>query len=128
MSGIIITGKTNSKGQYAIHNKGMLDDYCRKNPNKTLVFEINAIGKGTKESLLNAYYGIYLPEWVKGMFNAGTIITEPKMDELLRNRSPVTESKTLSQLNYDEMLVFMDSVKLWALEDVNIFLEEPRCL
>lgn len=128
MSGIIITGKTNSKGQYGIHNKGMLDDFCKKNPNKTLIFEISAIGKGTKESLLAAYHGIYLKEWVKGMFSKGTIVTEAKMSQLLQNRSPITTDKTLSELNYDEMLVFMDSVKYWALEDVNIFLEEPRCL
>lgn len=125
---LTITGLTTNKGKLELYNKGLLNDFCGKNPDKKIIITVKVEESGSKNAMLSYYHSKIIPEWKQHLFEKGIVKNISEVDILLRGLTPITKNKTLSELTKDELIMFLDFVKIRSLEDVSLFIEDPRCL
>ena len=122
-----VTGEIDENGDLGIYNMNQLKDLCRKNKNKRLIVTFQIEEKGSKNAMLKYYYAKVVPEWKQEILKMGMVMTNKEVDNYIRTLSPITESKSLSELNKEEMMHYLDHVRKESL-GINLVIEEPRCL
>jgi hypothetical protein len=125
---LTVTGEINTKGEYGLYNIAQLNDFCKNNAGKKLIITFQAEDKKSKNGLIAYYNAKLIPLWQDIFYKIGDIKNEVEIDVYLRSQCPITRIKSLSELEYDELLMFMDSIKNHTLVEGNQFIEEPRCL
>jgi hypothetical protein len=128
MNSIVITGQTTKTGRYGFYNIAQLDDFAKKNPEKNLIVTIQVEDKQSKNGLLAYYHAKVLPMWVDWYYKQGIIKNTVEMDVEIRSLCPLSQIKSLSDFTYEEMVQFMDQVKVVTVEHINEWIEEPRVL
>lgn len=125
---IIITGEINKKGIHGFANIRMFEEFAKKHPNTNTFITIQIEDKKNRSALLAVYHIKVLPEWQEELHNRGIIKNMRQVDDMIRKGFPLLHSRSLSDLDYAELIMFMDYVKHTSLEEMNIVIPEPRVL
>ncbi len=126
---ISVTGLINDKGEYGIYNKGMLEDFCKKNPNKRLLLTVFVDDKDSINAKLRYYNAVVLPMWQQYFFQSGEVKNLKQIDKHLKSICPITDEKTsLSSLPKDELQVFLDLVSIESLDTANFPMTDSRLI
>jgi protein-tyrosine phosphatase len=125
---ITITGEINKKGIHGFANIRMFEEFAKKHPNKNTFITIQIEDKKSRNSLLAVYHIQVLPEWQAELHNRGIIKNIRQIDDMIRKGFPLLKNRSLSDLDYAELIMFMDYVKHTSLEEMNIVVTEPRIL
>lgn len=130
MAQLTVTGENYKNGEYGMYNINQLKDFLSKkeNENKKLIITFQTEEKHSTKSMLAYYFAKIVPEWRQELFKQGTVKTIKQTDKYLRGLSPILENRTLSDLNREELIAFIDHIKDISLQDVHLFIEDPRCL
>lgn len=128
MTQITITGEINQKGIFGFYNISQLERLCKKYPNHKIIGNIQIERSKSKNALLAVYNLETIPMVQKALYQQGDLKNTRQVNEYLLSLCPLTQEKALSELNYDEMLMFMDYVSNYSLEHLNVALVEPRTL
>lgn len=129
MPEITITGHTDQNGKPGYYQQNMLNDFCKKHPNERLIITFRAEKKKTKNALLSYYYAAIIPAWHKALSDQGTFKSKEQVDNELRQLFPLTKNgESLSALSYEHLLLFIETVRLYALEDINVVFQDPITL
>ena len=128
MNQLVITGEINSKGEYGLYNIGQLNHFCKSHPDKKLIITFQVEDKKSKTGLIAYYHAKVIPLWQDTFYKLGEIKNSIQVDVYLRSICPLTVNKSLSELDYKELVMFMDEVKHHTLVEANQFIEEPRCI
>jgi len=123
---LTITGKTNDKGDLLYWNIGQLTDFLVKNSSRDLIITFETQDEDSRKRMLRYYNVKIIKEWKQSLLNKGEVLSESEVDNRLRMMSPITENKSLSELSRDELVLYLDHVKLVSAEEVNLFIEDPR--
>lgn len=124
---LTITGSINKKGQHGFYNINQLEDFAKQFPNMNTIITIQVEEKG-KKGILSYYHAKVLPDWQWELYHAGQIMSIKEVDLLLKKDFPLLQRKSLSDLTYQELLMYIDYVKHRSLEEINIFIESPHVL
>lgn len=121
-------GEVTNKGEYGLYNIAQLNDFCRKNTGKKLIVTFQAEDKNSKNGLIAYYNAKLIPLWQDIFHQNGEIKNTVEVDVYLRSQCPITRLKSLSELEYSELVMFMDAIKNHTLVDGHQFIEDARCL
>lgn len=125
---IIVTGVTTKKGIFGFNNILAIEDFCRKNPNCSLTITIEANKEKSRKAILSYYHTKILNDWQTELYQNGTIKSKGEVSEMLLRQCPITKDKSLSELSYDELCMFMDRIKEISLLEMGIVIEDVRNL
>lgn len=128
MTQITLTGEINQKGNYGFYNMNQFAALCKKYPNHKIIMKGQIEMSKSKNALLAVYNIETIPMVQKALYKQGDLKNTRQTNEYLLNLCPLTQEKALSELNYDELLMFMDYVNNYSLEHLNVALVEPRTL
>lgn len=129
MNQLTVTGEITENGDdFGFYNMNQIRDYCRKNPGKKLIVTLQIEEKESIRSMMAYYNAKVVPEWKAEFFSRGILKTRDQVDEHLQDLSPITQKKRLSRLEKDEWVAFLDHIKEVSLSEINLFVEDPRCL
>jgi hypothetical protein len=128
MNRLTITGEVTNKGEYGLYNIAQLNDFCKKHTGKKLIVTFQAEDKNSKNGLIAYYNAKLIPLWQDIFHQNGEIKNTVEVDVYLRSQCPITRLKSLSELEYSELVMFMDAIKNHTLVDGHQFIEDARCL
>lgn len=135
-----LTGEINSKGELLVHGKSRLIDFTKRNPNNRLIIHIELLAKPPSEAMIAYYEKVILPELQRGFIQKGNHLTLEKIDIMLRGSFSPTTLETfengkyqksvpeIRKLSQENMLYYLDFVRLYAAMNLQIYLQEPRLL
>lgn len=134
-SGIL---RTNDKGDLLIYNRGSFDDYFRQNPSSEWEFQAVMINKEPGNRLFAYLDAVILPVLIEGFRNTGENHNKASVSEEMKKYIPVVwESKRVGgemkhfarefgELNYFERKRYIDEAIIFAAENLDIKIEEPK--
>lgn len=125
---LTITGEINEEGKLHLFNQNTLTDFKTKNKGKKIIVTFESEDSQSLEVMRKYYYAKVIPEWKQALLARGEMKSTKEIDYYLRSLSPILKRKTLSELTKEEFYFFMDHVKDVSLQDVNLFVENMRCL
>lgn len=125
---LTITGEINKKGIHGFAEIRQLEEFAKLHPNTNTIITFHVEDKKSRNALLAVYNIKLLPEWQEELHNRGIIKNTYQTDMMLRKGFPLLLHRSLSDLDYAELIMFMDYVKYRSLEDMNIVVTEPRVL
>lgn len=125
---LTLTGEINKNGEFGFYNISSLKKLCKMNPNSKLIVNVSIEKSKSKNALLAIYNIETIPEIQHAFYQLGDIKSTREINEILTSLCPITKKKTLSELDYDEMVMFLDYVNNFSLENLNVVLTDPRTL
>lgn len=125
---ITITGSITKKGEHGFYNIDAFKDFCKNHKGYNTTVTFTAEKPNSIKGLLAYYHARVLNEWQYWFYTQGEIKTVAEVDMYLRDDCPLLKQKSLSDLSYDELIMFLEYVKHKSLEEINVFIECPKCL
>lgn len=125
---LTITGEINKKGVHGFAEIRQLEEWAKTHPNSNTFITIQVEDKKSRNALLAVYHIQVLPEWQTELHNRGIIKNIRQVDDMLRKGFPLLHKRSLSDLDYAELIMYMDYVKFRSLEDMNIVVTDARVL
>ena len=113
---------------YYIYSQDQLSYFLKINKGNKMLITFEVQDDDDRKRQLRYYFAVIIPEWKKALFKKGVIKSNSDVDVYLRSLSPILENISLSDLNFDELVQFLDHVRSVSLQDVNLVLEDPRCI
>lgn len=126
MTQLTVTGKVDSKGDFGFYNLSELTYFLKEHTDKRIIVTFKVSDEDSRKTIIKYYRAKIIPEWRSRLLDQGTIVSEVEVDNYLKSISPLTEKRSVSELNRDELVAFVDTLKDVSLEDVNLFIEDAR--
>ena len=130
--------ETNDKGDLLIYNRGIFEDYFRQNPSSKWEFKAVMINKQPGNKLFAYLDAVILPALIEGFRNTGENHNKASVSEEMKKYIPVVwESKRVDgkmihysrefeELNFFERKRCIDEAIIFAAENLDIKIEEPK--
>jgi len=107
-------------------------DFCRKNAGRRAVVRIECFDRKTSAAQRGYYYGYIVPEVRAGLAELGTLLTDEQVDGFLRTECPLCwkggAPVSVAEMDFQQMGEFIDWIKVYAAENLSVFIEDSRVL
>lgn len=107
-------------------------EFCRHNVGRRVVVKIEIFDRGTTAAQRGYYFGYIVPEVRAGLAELGTLLTDEQVDGFLRTECPICH-KDGDVLGFGDLPLwkagqFIDWIKMYAAENLGVFIEDSRVL
>lgn len=138
---ISATGIVNQHGQLAMF-MGEVNAFFNQHRGERIVARFSVAPVGSSEALKGYYFHYVVPTIRKGLWETGERKTEEQTERYLRELSPVCyeESvepetgeynqrlRTVPELSNAELIEHIETLRQFAAEELNIFVDDPKTL
>ena len=133
------TGKVTDTGKLAIYMQEF-NEFLKQHKGCTVVAKFRIVTPGTSEALRAYYYNCVVPAFKSAFWENGERMTEEQAEKRIRELSPVMYVQTvneetgeytgrireISELDNDELVEHIETLKQIAAEDFSTYIEDPR--
>lgn len=138
---ITATGVINANGGLQMF-MGELNAFFAKHKGERVFIRFAIAPKATSKSMMGYYYHYVVPTIRAALWNTGDRKTEEQTELFLREISPIciaedinTETgeynhrlRKIPELDNTELIEHIDTIRQFAAEDLNTFIDDPRTL
>lgn len=138
---INIAGRINAQGKIALYMQE-LNAFASRWKNVRVIATFKVYEPGTSAALKGYYYNYIVPTVKRALWDAGTRMTDEQTEEYIRKLSPImyrqtvnentgvytTELREVKDLDNSEMIEHIETIKQIAVEELNIYIEDPHIL
>lgn len=135
------TGTVDQSGKLKMY-MGELNAFLAQHKGERILAQFTAIPVGTSEALTGYYFKYIVPTIKAALLETGERKTEQETDEWLRELSPICwnehvdletgeyfhEIHSVVELGNSAMTEFIEWIKEFAAENLNVFIEDPKTL
>lgn len=117
-----------------------MEAFFKNNPNCSFTLELNILPEAPSEKMVYYYEFVILPELQRGFKEKGSNYELKKIDEMLRMQFVGTfhekiidgvfikELPPIREISKENILLFLDFVRIYAAVNLQTFIQEPRVL
>ena len=140
MSHLVLMGKVRD-GQLVISGQAELTDWLKRNSDEKFVIALTTLDKSKSGRLLGYWDKKVLPDLQQGFKDKGMYKTKESIETLLLASCPFTleeyrgadgklnsRPKELHDLNQSELSMFVSFTRMYAGENLHIFIHDPRII
>lgn len=137
---IEISGKIDDNGKLAMY-MGELNEFLAKWKGARVIATFKVVPKGTSEALKSYYFKVVVPSVRRKMWELGTRMTYAQIEIFLKENSPImldevvdvngissVKLRDISSLSVIELSEHIDTIKQFAAENFNLYIEDPKTL
>lgn len=121
------SGVIDSKGQLRMP-MDRLRDVFRLNKGKRVLVYFEFEQRGTSEAQIGYYYNYIVPTIRKALWETGMRLDENSTDRWLCGMCSFIEVETARELKSEDMSNFIDWLKQYAAENLDVFIEDARAI
>lgn len=121
---------------------GELKAFFKEHKGERIVARFQASPAGSSEALKGYYYHYVVPMCQQGLRETGERLTEQQTERKLREWSPICWAETVNiesgkydltlreikDMSNGELLDHLDFVKMFAAENLSVYIDDPRTL
>ena len=105
-----------------------LRGFFAQHKGETVVVRFESFPKGSRE-LQIAYYNNYvLPTIQRALWETGERLSERKADEWICRQCPFIDAVAARDLDRSQMTDFLEWLKQYAAENLDVYIEDPKTL
>lgn len=112
-----------------------LNMFFKANLGKRIIARFEVLEPGTSEAQWGYYHAYILPTVVEALRQMGTLMTESQVETMLLAAYPQTlrtvdgETVTeVAEMNQFQMSGFIEWLKMYAAENLYVYIEDPRTI
>lgn len=137
---ITITRRISDKGEISLDLPDV-KEFCRQHCGKAVIVRIELLPIEVSEKSLAYYWKVAVPTVQRGLYELGYDLTQAQTDRFIREQIPVCHEerwegahklndhiKTPDEMDTAEFNEMLEQLKIWAAENLNVYVEEPSCL
>lgn len=136
---IAITQRISDKGEINLETADV-KEFCRQHKGKAVVVRIELLPTPASEKSLAYYWKVVIPTIQRGLYELGNDLTQEATDEFVRGLMPVCLDERLikgrmhrrvrpiDELDAAEFNEMIEQLKVWAAENLQVYVEEPENL
>lgn len=134
---IAITRRISDKGKISLDVPDVAE-FCRQHCGKAVIVRIELLPTEVSEKSLAYYWKVAVPTVQRGLYELGYDLTQKQTDKFIREQMPVCHEerwegirklkdriKTADEMDTAEFNEMMEQLKIWAAENLNVYVEEP---
>lgn len=112
-----ISGRTNEEGDLFIHGEDYMNDFRRKNPNKTFLITFRAYEKKSSKAFIGYYRNKILPDVQRAFLEKGVMKSIENIDKELRFSCPATFDEIYDEKkrSYTKKLIDLENLEQFRL-------------
>lgn len=128
MSKICESGRISASGKLLLP-MDRVNAFLEKNKGKRVIVQFEAVEHGTTKAQRAYYYGYILPCVVEALKGQGNLLTKEIADAWLLDIFPVNVEATVARdLTKEQMSEFIEWLKEFAAENLDIYIEDPQTI
>jgi len=117
-----------------------IKEFCRQHKGKAVIVRIELLPTPASEKSLAYYWGVVVPTIQRGLYELGNDLTQRETDEFIRSQMPVCSDerlvngklhkrvRTIDELDAAEFNEMIEQLKVWAAENLQVYVEEPEMI
>lgn len=117
-----------------------VNDFFQKHKGDRIVAKFMAYPKETSDALKGYYYNYVVPTIRQALRDVGDAKTDKETDEYLREVCPLCVCQThtedgwasksieLDEMGNEQIIEFIEWLKMWSAENLSVYIEEPKIL
>lgn len=119
-------GLINDKGDVGYYGLLEIESFAKLHKGKKFTFKFVILDEDLRKRLLAVYFANTVEIWQHELWQRGEVKNKKQTDEYLRCLCPITQEKELSELNLDELCMFLDFLKDYTLMNINRVIPDWR--
>ena len=128
-----------------ISDKGVLSldvpdvqEFCRQHCGKSVIVRIELLPTEVSQKSLAYYWKVAVPTIQRGLYELGYELTQKQTDKFIREQMPICHEERWEgilqlkdrirkpeELDTAEFNEMMEQLKIWAAENLQVYVEEP---
>ena len=135
------TGTVNANGGLSIY-MGEVNEFLKMHKGERVTVRLCVAPKASSEALKGYYFNYIVPTVKRALLDTGVRRTDEQTEHFLREQSPVmyeqipniatgkytSRIKEISECSNAELIEHIDTIKQFAAEELNVFVEDPKIL
>lgn len=134
---ITLTKRINKSGTLYLDTPD-LQEFCRQHPDRAVIVRVELLPIEPSQKSLSYYWKVVVPTIQRGLYDTGVNYSISQTDKFIRSNMPVTleetwedghvktRVRTLDELDTAEINELIEQLKIYAAENLYVYIEEPE--